>query len=97
MTNKQNKSKKLLSANFQKRLDNANKILLRHGGKAITPEQAINFNSTHRPESGRQGGDEAIRDLGCIDGRNINDRQTMQIGDALIAISRKYSGVDIYP
>ena len=47
MTNKQNKSKKLLSANFQKRLDNANKILLRHGGKAITPEQAINFNSTH--------------------------------------------------
>ena len=86
-----------LAPKFQKRLNNANAFLLAHGGKEITTIQAIDFNATHHPQSGREGGEIAIEMIGGIDSLwGISDRRTMQIGDALIDISREYSGVDIY-
>lgn len=86
-----------LPANLKKRLDKANSIIVRYNGKPISEAEAIRFNSTAPiPQSGYNGGLKAFKLSNAKGFENATKRDYQTIGDALIDISRKMSGKDIY-
>ncbi len=86
-----------LPANLKKRLDTANKIIVKYNGKPISEAEAIRFNSTDPiPQSGYNGGLKAFKLSNAKGFENATKRDYQTIGDTLIDISRKMSGKDIY-
>jgi hypothetical protein len=85
-----------LPANLKKRLDKANSIIVKYNGKPISEAEAIRFNADQMPQSGYNGGLKAFRFSNAKGFENANKRDYQTIGDALIDISRKMSGKDIY-
>jgi hypothetical protein len=85
-----------LPANLKKRLDKANSIIVKYNGKPISEAEAIRFNADQMPQSGYNGGLKAFRFSNAKGFENATKRDYQTIGDALIDISRKMSGKDIY-
>jgi hypothetical protein len=84
-----------LPANLKKRLGNINNILKKYGGRPLTEQEAIRWNIDNQTESGWQSGESAF-DLSGVDTykNNPTRREYHTIGDALIDISYKITGVD---
>ena len=84
-----------LPSNLKKRLETANKILKKYNGRELTEKEAIRFNIDHNSQSGFQAGEEAFNLAGVNTLKNNpTTREYHTIGDALIDISRKMTGVE---
>lgn len=84
-----------LPSNLKKRLENANKIIKKYNGRELTEKEAIRFNIDHNSQSGFQAGEEAFNLAGVNTLKNNPTKREYQtIGDALIDISRKMTGVE---
>jgi len=90
----------MLPTKLKNKLKRLNKHLVKFGGNCITESQAINFNETHRPQSGFEAGSIAFDISGCPDKYNglswhsASTNYYHWIGDALIDISSEMSGID---
>ena len=86
-----------LPSNLQNRLNTANRLLVMSGGRELTNEEAIRWNIDNNSESGFVSGQKAIY---LVDGdeSNIKQKDYYIIGDALIDISEKMTGItyDLY-
>lgn len=84
-----------LPSNLKRRLDNANNILKKYGGRELSIKEAIRFNIDHNSQSGFQAGENAFYLSGVNTLKNNpTKREYHIIGDALIDISRKITGVE---
>ena len=86
-----------LPSNLQNRLNTANRLLVMSGGRELNIKEAIRWNIDNNSESGFVSGQKAIYLVGG-DESNIKQKDYYIIGDALIDISTKMTGVtyDLY-
>ena len=82
-----------LSASLKSKLKSANNILKRYGGREITEDEATMWNVYHNATSGFEAGYEAFDVAGAKNYHNATTREHHAIGDNLIDISRKMTGV----
>jgi hypothetical protein len=85
-----------IPANLKKRLEKANSIIQKFGGRPITEKEAISFNAENKPQSGYDGGLKAFLLSNAKGFEYATKRDYQTIGDTLIDISTKMSGVSIY-
>ena len=83
-----------LPNNLKKRLDNVNKNLTKYGGRPLTEEEAIMWNVYNNSQSGFDAGMKALDLSGARNYHYESKRLFHSIGDALIDISRKMTGVE---
>jgi hypothetical protein len=83
-----------LPNNLKKRLDNVNKNITKYNGRPLTEDEAIMWNVYHNSQSGFDAGMKALDISNARDYHYQSKRLFENIGDALIDISRKMTGVE---
>jgi hypothetical protein len=83
-----------LPKDLKKRLDNVNKYLKKYNGRELTEQQAIMWNVLNNSSSGWDAGNKAFYLSDANDFHYASNREYHLIGDALIDISRKMTGVE---
>lgn len=83
-----------LPSNLKKRLKTANNILKKYGGRELTIKEAIRFNIDNNSQSGFNAGNRAFDISDAKNYHSASKREYETIGDTLIDISRRITGVE---